>query len=70
MNRWDEVQLAVHMANVKSGRMVGDRGEGVISMAIGVLIMAFLGALMWVAFQSLWGSTETKIQAEVGKIGS
>lgn len=35
-----------------------DRGEGVISAAIAVLIMAFLGSLMWVGFQRMWTSTE------------
>ena len=33
---------------------VDDRGEGVISAAIAVLVMAFLGALMWVGFQQMW----------------
>ena len=36
----------------------GDRGEGVISAAIAVLIMAFLGAAMWVGFQKMWKTTE------------
>ena len=35
-----------------------DRGEGVISAAIAVLIMAFLGSLMWVGFQRMWVNTE------------
>ena len=32
----------------------GDLGEGVISAAIAVLIMAFLGAAMWIGFQKMW----------------
>ena len=35
-----------------------DRGEGVISAAIAVLIMAFLGVLMWVGLRGTWQSTE------------
>ena len=31
-----------------------ERGEGVISAAIAVLVMAFLGALMWVAFKEVF----------------
>ncbi|MFA5564866.1 MAG: hypothetical protein WC184_03100 [Acidimicrobiia bacterium] len=46
-----------------------DRGEGVISAAIAVLIMAFLGAAMWVGFNSIWGSTEANIGNQVDQIG-
>ena len=31
-----------------------ERGEGVISSAIAVLVMALLGALMWVAFKAIF----------------
>jgi hypothetical protein len=47
-----------------------DRGEGVISAAIVVLIMALLGAAMWVAFNQIWTSTETKTEQNVSQIGS
>ena len=47
-----------------------DRGEGVISAAIVVLIMALLGAAMWVAFNQIWRSTETKTEQNVSQIGS
>jgi hypothetical protein len=46
-----------------------DRGEGVISAAIAVLIMAFLGALMWVAFKSMWDTTEQKTNDQIDQIG-
>ncbi len=52
------------------GRLRGDRGEGVISAAIAVLIVAFLGALMWVAFKSIWEDTEATTRQQVGQIGS
>jgi hypothetical protein len=53
------------------GRRFGrdDRGEGVISAAIAVLIMAFLGALMWVGFKSMWDTTEQKTNDQIEQIG-
>jgi hypothetical protein len=49
--------------------MRGDRGEGVISAAIAVLIMAFLGAAMWVGFNLMWQGTQSKVCSQVGQIG-
>jgi hypothetical protein len=46
-----------------------ERGEGVISAAIAVLIMAFLGAAMWIAFNSIWDDSEQKIRDNVESIG-
>ena len=46
-----------------------DRGEGVISVAIAVLIMAFLGAAMWVGFNTIWGDAESNIGEQVDQIG-
>jgi hypothetical protein len=46
-----------------------DRGEGVISTAIAVLIMAFLGALMWVGFQEIWGDAQDRTREQVERIG-
>ncbi|HEX9682422.1 MAG TPA: hypothetical protein VGA13_05025 [Acidimicrobiales bacterium] len=52
-------------------RLVRDEsGEGVISAAIAVLIMSFLGALMWVGFRQIWGDAETNTRDQVGQIGS
>ena len=47
-----------------------DRGEGVISAAIAVLVMAFLGALMWVGFQSIWTNAEQQTNEQINQIGS
>jgi hypothetical protein len=48
-----------------------DRGEGVISAAIAVLIMAGLGALMWVGFRAMWEdaerNTREKVVDEIGR---
>jgi hypothetical protein len=47
-----------------------ERGEGVISAAIAVLIMAFLGAAMWVGFNALWQDSEDNIREQTERIGS
>lgn len=41
------------------------RGEGVISAAIAVLIMAFLGVGMWVAFKTTFQHTATNVDHQV-----
>lgn len=46
-----------------------DRGEGVISAAIAVLVMAGIGALMWVGFKTLWQDTEANTKDKVAEIG-
>ena len=51
-------------------RLTGDvRGEGVISTAIAVLIMALIGAAMWVAFSAVFESAEGRIAESVENIG-
>lgn len=47
-----------------------ERGEGVISAAIAVLVMAFLGAAMWLAFKGMFQDTADKTGDQVDKIGS
>ena len=51
-------------------RLRGEKGEGVISAAIAVLIMAFLGAAMWIGFQQMWKSTEATTNERISQIGS
>jgi hypothetical protein len=47
-----------------------DRGEGVISTAIAVLVMAFLGAAMWVTFNAVWKDTSANTENQVKIIGT
>ena len=47
-----------------------DRGEGVISTAIAVLVMAFLGAAMWVTFNAVWKDTSANTEEQVKIIGT
>jgi hypothetical protein len=48
----------------------GEQGEGVISAAIAVLVMAFLGALMWAGFQLIYNEAEDSVREQVREIGS
>jgi len=50
-------------------RVQSDRGEGVISMAIAVLVIAFLGVAMWVAFKGFANDTNSRVGDQVTKIG-
>jgi hypothetical protein len=49
--------------------VVDESGEGVISAAIAVLIMAFLGAAMWVGFNAIFDDAQGKISSQVNTIG-
>jgi hypothetical protein len=49
--------------------MRDDRGEGVISAAIAVLVMAGIGALMWVGFKAIWEDAERNTRDKVAEIG-
>ena len=46
-----------------------ERGEGVISAAIAVLVMAFLGVGMWVAFNATFQHAATHVNQQVNCIG-
>jgi hypothetical protein len=56
-------------ARPRQARVRGDRGEGVISAAIAVLVMAFLGVAMWVGLHSIWQKAETNTGNQVEQIG-
>ena len=47
-----------------------EAGEGVISTAIAVLIMAALGALMWVGFTEIWDNASTQTTDQINTIGA
>ena len=57
------------VARVRSRIHLDDRGEGVISTAIAVLIVAFLGAAMYVIFTQILTSSGSKASTEVNNIG-
>jgi hypothetical protein len=60
---WQLVKLGVRE------RIGNERGEGVISTAIAVLIMALIGLLMWTVFQRVFTDAGTKIESNVNNIG-
>lgn len=50
-------------------RTADERGEGVISTAIAVLIMALIGLGMWQLFDSVFDDAGEKIESNVEEIG-
>ena len=46
-----------------------DRGEGVLSAAIAVLIFAFLGTMMWFGFKSTFTHAQSRTDDQVTQIG-
>jgi uncharacterized protein HemX len=54
----------------RSPRRRSERGEGVISTAIAVLIIAFLGVGMWVGFKSIFQDAADNTRSQVEQIGS
>ena len=47
----------------------GERGEGVISTAIAVLIVAFLGIALWTGFDGMMDDATDRTRAQVQQIG-
>lgn len=46
-----------------------ERGEGVISTAIAVLVVAFLGVAMWVGFKAIFDDAATTTRTQVQQVG-
>ncbi|MDH3754936.1 MAG: hypothetical protein OEU32_13785 [Acidimicrobiia bacterium] len=62
--------ITVRLFTAAAVRRAGDeRGEGVISAAIAVLIMAFLGVAAWLAFKGIFDSASSKAEGQVDQIG-
>lgn len=53
----------------RNDRRRDDRGEGVISAAIAVLVMAFIGVGMWVAFNATFQHAASHVNQQVDCIG-
>lgn len=60
---WQLVKLGVRE------RLTDEHGEGVISTAIAVLIMALIGLLMWTVFQRVFNNAGEQIESNVNNIG-
>jgi hypothetical protein len=59
----------VGMSRTPNSRRDDERGEGVISAAIAVLIMAFIGVAMWVAFDNTFNHAASHVNQQVNCIG-
>ena len=68
---WVTISVATVVAASALARRTdrSERGEGVVSLAIGVVIMAFLGVLLWVAFKATLGSATNNVNQQVAKLG-
>ncbi len=64
----ETIQNGTRSAAVRSCRR-DERGEGVISTAIAVLIVAFLGIALWQGFDGMVTSATTKTRAQLEQIG-
>ena len=60
------VYAVMGVALVSLALLIRQRRLG--SAAIAVLIVAFLGAAMWVAFDTIWDDSSDKITQEVNSI--
>jgi hypothetical protein len=50
-------------------RLADEIGEGVISTAIAVLIMALIGLAMWQLFSRVFNSAGSRVESNVNQIG-
>lgn len=62
------VQQSTARLAIRSRLVRDEAGEGVISAAIAVLVMAFLGVLMWTLFQDTLTKANTNVNTELDKI--
>lgn len=60
---------AASPARHRARRRFDEFGEGVISTALAVLIVAFLGIALWKGFNGVVSSATTKTRTQVEQIG-
>jgi hypothetical protein len=66
------LQALIAWQNLKASgrdRWHEEAGEGVISTAIAVLIMALIGLAMWTLFKTVFDGAGRKIESNVNQIG-
>jgi hypothetical protein len=64
------INVARRAGDTIARRWRSEVGEGVISTAIAVLIMALIGLAMWRLFDSVFNDAGSNIQKNVNDIGS
>lgn len=62
--------LEIQVRRALRDRLVDDRGEGVISMAIAILIIATIGAVMYTLFLGTGEDLNDKVNDQINDIGS
>jgi divalent metal cation (Fe/Co/Zn/Cd) transporter len=65
-----KISLTLAEVGTRMRRQDHERGEGVVSVAIAVLIMAALGAVAWTAFQGLFDDTVDSSRTQIENIGN
>jgi hypothetical protein len=66
---WWAARAVAHRVPARFRGQGGERGEGVISTAIAVLIVAFLGAAAYVIFNNVLNTAGDNACDNVGNIG-
>jgi hypothetical protein len=61
--------LAAWRATLADRITADDRGEGVVSMALAIMIVAFLGVAAWVLFKGVLAGTGQKTTDQISQIG-
>ena len=62
---WQQVARAALAQRIRRS----EAGEGVISAAIAVLVMAFLGVLMWQLFKGSLTDANDNVNEQINQIG-
>ena len=57
------------MRTTTRDRLAAEHGEGVISTAIAVLVMAIIGLAMWVTFDRVFDDAGQRVEDNVQDIG-
>jgi len=61
--------VAVHSLMLERLRRVDERGEGVISVAVAVLIIALLGVVAYTAFKVIFDNAANTATDKINQIG-
>lgn len=65
----ETMDLYVRLALLRHRVAADERGEGVISAAIAVLVMAALGAIMWIGFKAIFNQASSNTSTQVECVG-
>jgi hypothetical protein len=63
------MDLYMRMTLLRHRVWADERGEGVISAAIAVLVMAALGAIMWLGFKAIFTQASSNTSNQVQCVG-